>query len=52
MNASELLTGLPVHSTHLPLIDARVGFRSRDAAFAILGAVGFSEENMRDGKCR
>ena len=46
MKARELLTGLPGHPTHPPLTDATIGLYTGAAAFAVLSAVGVSEENM------
>jgi uncharacterized membrane protein len=46
MKARELLTGLPGHPTHPPLTDAVIGLYSGAAAFAVLSAVGVSEENL------
>ena len=46
MKASDLVTGLPGHPTHPPLTEAVIGLYSGAAAFAVLSAVGVSEENM------
>jgi uncharacterized membrane protein len=46
MKVRELLTGLPGHPTHPPLTDATIGLYTGAAAFAVLSAVGVSEENL------
>jgi uncharacterized membrane protein len=46
MKASQLVTGLPGHPTHPPLTDVTIGLYSGAAAFAVLSAVGVSEENL------
>lgn len=46
MKPTELATGLPGHPTHPPLTDAVIGLYTGAAAFALLGALGLSEENM------
>ena len=46
MNTSDLVTGLPGHPTHPPLTDVVIGLYSGAAAFAVLSAVGVSEENF------
>ena len=49
MKPGELLTGFPGHPTHPPLTDATIGLYTGAAAFAVLGAVGVSEENLAVG---
>jgi uncharacterized membrane protein len=46
MKASQLVTGFPGHPTHPPLTDVTIGLYSGAAAFAVLSAVGVSEENL------
>ena len=46
MKATELVTGFPGHPTHPPLTDVVIGLYSGAAAFAVLSAVGVSEENL------
>ena len=49
MKASDLASGLPGHPTHPPLTDVAIGLYSAAAAFAVLSAVGISEENLAIG---
>jgi uncharacterized membrane protein len=49
MKANELVTGFPGHPTHPPLTDVTIGLYSGAASFAVLSAVGFSEENTAIG---
>ena len=42
----KLLRGLPGHPPHPPLPDAAIGVYTAATAFAVLGALGRSEENM------
>jgi uncharacterized membrane protein len=42
----DLLRGLPGHPLHPPLTDATIGAYTVATAFAVLGALGVSEENM------
>jgi uncharacterized membrane protein len=46
MKLSYLVRGLPGHPLHPPLTDATVGIYTGATAFAVLSAVGVSEENM------
>jgi uncharacterized membrane protein len=46
MKANELVTGFPGHPTHPPLTDVTIGLYSGATAFAVLSAVGVSEENL------
>ncbi len=46
MKVTELVTGLPGHPSHPPLTDVVIGLYSGAAAFAVLSAVGVSEENL------
>ena len=41
-----VLRGLPGHPIHPPLTDATIGAYTVATAFAVLGALGVSEENM------
>jgi uncharacterized membrane protein len=46
MKLSYLIKGFPGHPTHPPLTDATLGLYTGATAFAVLSAVGVSEENM------
>ncbi len=46
MKATELASGLPGHPMHPPLTDVVIGLYSGAAAFAVLSAVGVSQENL------
>lgn len=46
MNLSYLIRGLPGHPLHPPLTDATVGLYTGATAFAVLSALGISEENL------
>ncbi len=41
-----LLRGLPGHPLHPPLTDATIGIYTAATAFAVLSAIGVSEQNM------
>jgi uncharacterized membrane protein len=46
MKPLELLTGPPGHPNHPPLTDATIGLYTGAAGFALLSALGISEENL------
>ena len=46
MKVSELITGPQGHPTHPPLTDAVIGLYTGAAGFAVLSALGVSEENL------
>lgn len=46
MKASQVVTGPSGHPTHPPLTDATIGLYTGASAFAVLSAVGVSEENL------
>ena len=46
MKATDVLTGFPGHPTHPPLTDAAIGLYTGATAFAVLSALGVSQENL------
>ncbi len=46
MKVSEVVTGLPGHPSHPPLTDVAIGLYSGAAGFAVLSAIGVSDENL------
>lgn len=46
MKATDLVRGLPGHPSHPPLTDAAIGLYGGATGFAVLSAVGVSEENL------
>ena len=46
MKLSYLIKGFPGHPLHPPLTDATIGAYTAATAFAVLGKLGVSEENM------